>query len=54
MFASAASGTSGMPRPTPHFLGSEGDKKAIKKITMTELRAVLQTTLNGKIDEELR
>jgi hypothetical protein len=55
MFASA-SGTSGMPRPTPHFVddGEEGYKPGLFKISTTGLRAVLQTTLNVKIDEELR
>jgi hypothetical protein len=54
MFASAGSGTSGKPRATPHFVGPERSKPALVKASMTALRAVLHTTINGKIDEELR
>ena len=54
IFATAASGTSGKPRATPHFVGPERAKPALAKVSVTALRAVLQTTINGKIDEELR
>jgi len=53
IFASA-SGTSGKPRATPHFVGPERSKPVLNKVSLTDLRAVLQTTINRKIDEELR
>lgn len=43
-----------MPRATPHFVGPERSKPGLIKVSLTELRAVLQTTINEKIDEELR
>ena len=54
IFASAWSGTSGVPRATPHFVGPERSKPALIKASMAELRAVLRATINVKIDEELR
>ena len=43
-----------MPRATPHFVAPERSKPVLAKYSMMDLKAVLQTTINGKIDEELR